>query len=72
MRKAKQFILRLLGRLPKEKPALRIVNRSNVIQFDCMGYPLRLCIVEDTETGKTSQEWVDTVELDDDVVLQCK
>lgn len=46
----------------KEIPRIKI--RSNVIQFDSMGYPLRLCIFTD---GK--QRWVDTYERDGDVVL---
>jgi hypothetical protein len=37
----------------------KIVRRSNAIQFDEMGYPLRLCIVK-CECGVTTQLWVDT------------
>ena len=37
----------------------KIVRRSNAIQFDEMGYPLRLCIFK-CECGATTQRWVDT------------
>lgn len=37
----------------------KIVQRSNAIQFDEMGYPLRLCIVK-CECGMTDQAWIDT------------
>ena len=39
----------------------KIVRRSNAIQFDEMGYPLRLCIFK-CECGETTQRWVDTGE----------
>lgn len=42
-------------------------KRSNVIQYDEMGYPLRLVI---TKNGK--QAWVDTYEQENDVVLKWK
>lgn len=45
------------------KPYIKI--RSNVIQYDSMGYPLRLVINRD---GK--QIWIDTTEFDGDVVLK--
>ena len=45
-----------------------IISRSNVIQYDEMGYPLRLCIVRDG--GVVDQVWIDTIALDGDVVLQ--
>lgn len=47
----------------KDIPRIKIC--SNVIQFDSMGYPLRLCIFTDGE-----QRWVDTYERDGDVVLE--
>lgn len=37
----------------------KIIERSNVIQFDDMGYPLRLCILK-CECGMTDQAWLDT------------
>lgn len=40
-------------------------ERSNVIQYDQMGYPLRLIINQDNE-----QVWIDTYEQEDDVVLK--
>ena len=41
----------------KKEERVKIVERSNVIQYDDMGYPLRLCIYSDNE-----QRWVDTYE----------
>ncbi len=43
----------------------RVKERSNVIQYDCMGYPLRLII-----NNKGKQEWLNTDEQEGDVVLQ--
>ena len=37
-----------------------ITDRSNVLQLDEMGYPLRLCIVKCPICGKTDQMWLDT------------
>lgn len=45
----------------------RIVKRSNVIQLDEMGYPLRLCIFSAGE-----QRWVDTYDEIGDVILEWK
>lgn len=60
------MIRRIIQRLfqPKEK-IIRVVHRSNIIQFDCMGYPLRLCIMSDN-----SQLWVDTIEQENDKILR--
>lgn len=44
-----------------------IKERSNVIQYDTMEYPLRLVIDSDGE-----QIWLDTVEEDGDIVLEWK
>ena len=49
----------------KKSKKVEIAERSNVIQYDVMGYPLRLCIMSD---GK--QAWRDTYERDGDVVLR--
>ena len=49
----------------KKEERTKIVERSNIIQYDDMGYPLRLCIMAD---GK--QAWIDTNERDGDVVLR--
>ena len=46
----------------------KIVERSNVIQYDEMGYPLRLCICQ-CECGDTNHQWLDTVEEPNDVKL---
>ena len=47
---------------------------SNVVQFDSMGYPLRLYITK-CDCGMTNQEWIDVPEnsvTDKDVVLEWK
>lgn len=49
----------------KEVPYIK--ERSNVIQYDEMGYPLRLII-----NYKGEQVWLDTYEEDGDVVLEWK
>lgn len=51
---------------------MKIIKRSNVIQYDVMGYPLRLCIVLPSQSfgEKTDQIWLDTIEQEGDVVLQ--
>ena len=48
----------------------RIKQRSNVIQFDNMGYPLRLFICECKCCMKSEQMWIDSTECKNDVVLQ--
>lgn len=40
----------------------QITERSNVIQQDDMGYPLRLCILKCSKCGKSEQMWVDVAE----------
>lgn len=58
-------ITMILKNLFKRKPTPpRIIQRSNIIQYDSMGYPLRLCIVDN------DQLWVDTNERDDDLLLK--
>lgn len=37
-----------------------VTDRSNVIQQDDMGYPLRLCILKCKRCGKYDQKWLDT------------
>lgn len=49
-------------RLFKEAPYIK--ERSNIIQYDDMGYPLRLVINKYNE-----QVWIDTVEREGDLVL---
>lgn len=48
----------------KKKKQRYIAERSNVIQYDTMGYPLRFVVMSDN-----SQQWLDTVEEDGDIVL---
>ena len=43
----------------------KITDRSNVIQYDDMGYPLRLVIVDGKE-----QMWIDTCEEEGDIALK--
>lgn len=40
----------------------RVTERSNVIQQDEMGYPLRLCIIECKKCGKSEHRWIDVAE----------
>ena len=44
------------------KHKYEVTERSNALQFDDMGYPLRLCIVKCAKCGKTEQQWLDTYE----------
>lgn len=39
-----------------------IDQRSNVIQQDSMGYPLRLCICTCSECGRSNMRWIDVNE----------
>ena len=39
-----------------------VVERSNALQQDSMGYPLRLCILKCSKCGKLEQQWLDTSE----------
>jgi hypothetical protein len=45
----------------------KIIARSNIIQYDDMGYPLRLCIMDD---GK--QIWLDSYNEETDLVCEWK
>ena len=56
----------------RNKDPFRIIHRSNTIQFDEMGYPLRLCIVTGNGRDKPERVWLDTLEEDGDVVLKFK
>lgn len=37
----------------------KITHRSNILQQDDMGYPLRLFICKCTKCGKSEQQWLD-------------
>lgn len=37
-------------------------KRSNILQQDDMGYPLRLCIYKCSKCGKSEQMWIDVAE----------
>lgn len=39
-----------------------VTERSNIIQQDDMGYPLRLCIVECSKCGESKHTWLDVHE----------
>ena len=56
----------------RKKDPFKIIYRSNTIQFDEMGYPLRLCIVTGNGRINPEQVWLDTLEEDGDVVLEFK
>lgn len=51
-------------------PYEEIIYKSNVIQFDEMGYPLRLCIVRTNKEPYSDQIWIDTTQKPNDVVLE--
>lgn len=55
----------MLKLFKRKESTSTIIERSNVIQYDEMGYPLRLCIFSDGY-----QRWVDTYEEDTDIVLK--
>lgn len=40
----------------------KIVERSNALQQDEMGYPLRLCIVKCSKCDSLKQTWIDVPE----------
>ena len=54
---------KLFAKKQCDEPYIKI--RSNVIQFDEMGYPLRLVITRDDD-----QIWVDSYEQEGDIVLK--
>lgn len=56
--------MRIFKKLFKKEDISRVKEYSNIIQFDDMGYPLRLCIMSDGD-----QRWVDTYEEEEDLVL---
>lgn len=39
-----------------------IIERSNALQQDDMGYPLRLFICKCSKCGKYDQQWIDVAE----------
>lgn len=39
-----------------------IIERSNALQLDEMGYPLRLFICKCSKCGKLDQQWIDVAE----------
>lgn len=53
----------------KEEP-FNILYRSNVVQLDEMGYPLRLCIVEGNGRLKPEQVWLDSIHQEGDLTLE--
>ena len=40
----------------------QVTERSNIIQQDDMGYPLRLFICKCSKCGKSEQQWIDVNE----------
>lgn len=49
----------------KKQKMPHVAERSNVIQFDEMGYPLRYCIMSNKK-----HVWIDSVERTGDVILR--
>ena len=62
--------MNIFRKLFKHKHNWYIKERSNVIQYDDMGYPLRLFLIECTKCHKTQHAWIDSCDSDTDVV--CK
>lgn len=60
-------MIKLFKKISDKKKEPYIKERSNIIQYDTMGYPLRLCITKDHD-----QQWIDTYEEDGDLVLKWK
>lgn len=60
------------SREEEKKDPFRIIHRSNTIQFDEMGYPLRLCIVTGNGRDKPERVWLDTIEEEGDIVFEFK
>lgn len=48
----------------------KLSERSNIIQFDDMGYPLRLFICKCNKCGMTEQMWLDSAVSKNDHVLK--
>jgi len=48
----------------KKKKIHHIVERTNKIQYDCMGYPLRL-----VKMSRGEYQWLDSYEEDGDIAL---
>ena len=44
----------------------RVKERSNALQLDSMGYPLRLCICKCAKCGASDQQWLDVAEEEAD------
>lgn len=40
-----------------------VEKRSNALQLDEMGYPLRLCICKCITCGESEQQWLDTSKM---------
>ena len=53
----KNLLKKLRGKFQGDKPLL-VIYYSNAIQYDEMGYPLRLVIVDNGD-GTTNQLWID-------------
>lgn len=64
------MLLKKLFSQRKNKPT-KIIGWSNVIQYDEMGYPLRLVMI-DIGNGLVDHVWRDTDETEGDVVLKWK
>ena len=62
--------MNIFRKLFKHEHNWQIKERSNVIQYDDMGYTLRLFLIECTKCHKTQHAWIDSHNSDTDVV--CK
>lgn len=57
--------MNIFKRWRKKSSSRRITHVSNIVQYDSMGYPLRLVIMSDNE-----QIWLDSYHKDTDVELR--
>lgn len=68
------FFLQVMAKRIRRKrdKCFEIIQRSNVIARDGMGYPLRLCIVKVSKDPEVPPEqmWIDTDEQEGDVEVK--
>ena len=62
--------MNIFRKLFKHEHNWQIKERSNVIQYDNMGYSLRLFLMKCSKCNQTRQEWIDSYVCNNDVV--CK
>ena len=73
------IVVALLARLIKnrrkaKKQKTAILHRSNIVQYDYMGCPLRLCVVQNSaeEHAGLQLDWLDSDDEEGDVEIRWK